>query len=93
MPRYRKRPLVVDAIQWSGGATVPLDAFCPGEWARAEARGVRWLGPDDGERIVLWNMLEHCWICCPKGHWLIRGIVGEIHPCDPGVFARTYEAV
>lgn len=25
--------------------------------------------------------------------WLIRGVVGELYPCDPDVFAQTYQSV
>jgi len=24
------------------------------------------------------------------GHYLLRGVEGELYPCDPGVFAQTY---
>lgn len=27
------------------------------------------------------------------GDWLIRGIEGELYPCKPEIFAKTYEAV
>ena len=26
------------------------------------------------------------------GDWIIRGVVGELYPCKPEVFAATYEA-
>jgi hypothetical protein len=40
---------------------------------------------------VLWNTLESQWLLCPKGHWVIRGLEGELYPCDPDVFAKSYE--
>lgn len=27
-----------------------------------------------------------------KGDWLIRGIAGELYPCKPDIFEKTYEA-
>ena len=30
---------------------------------------------------------------CEAGNWIIRGVQGEIYPCDPDIFAATYEAV
>lgn len=27
----------------------------------------------------------------PYGHWIIRGVQGEFYPCDPDIFAATYE--
>lgn len=26
-----------------------------------------------------------------SGDWIIRGIQGELYPCKPDIFARTYE--
>ena len=28
-----------------------------------------------------------------KGDWLIKGVNGELYPCKPDVFAKTYEKV
>ena len=27
------------------------------------------------------------------GDWIIRGVMGELYPCKPDVFAATYEVV
>ena len=27
------------------------------------------------------------------GDWIIRGVNGELYPCKPDIFAKTYEAV
>jgi hypothetical protein len=91
MARYRKKPVEIDAIQWQGGEYQSLERFCGHNWARADARDVSWTAPDDGERVVLWNTLESQWLLCPKGHWVIRGLQGELYPCDPEVFAKSYE--
>lgn len=92
MPKFRKKPVVIEAIQWAGGKYEDcLDRFCGHNWGRADAKEADWLGPDDGEQVVLWNTMEQQWLCCPKGHWIIRGINGELYPCDPDVFEATYE--
>lgn len=89
--RFRKKPVVIDAIQWLGGDYKCLDTFCGLNWGRNDAHEVSWLGPNDSEGVVLWNALEAQWLCCPKGHWIIRGIRGELYPCEPEVFDATYE--
>jgi len=33
------------------------------------------------------------WVTGKKGDWLVRGIEGELYPCDNWVFMRTYELV
>lgn len=92
MPMFRKKPVVIEAIQWLGGGMEPLYRFCGMHWGRADAHDVAWGPSDDGEQVVIWNTLEQQWICCPKGHCVIRGVAGELYPCDPEVFERTYEA-
>lgn len=91
--QYRKRPVQIDALLWEGGPYASVEKFCGQNWGRADAKDVAWMGPDDGEQVVLWNTLESQWLCCPKGHYIIRGIEGELYPCDPEVFRRSYEAV
>lgn len=88
--KYRKRPIVIDAIQWTGGDYKCLENFCGFNWGRADAKDVT--GPVDGEGVVVWNTKEQQWLHMPVGHWLIRGIGGELYPCDPEIFAATYTA-
>lgn len=88
--KYRKKPIEIDALQWRGGDTRELDEFCGLHWTRADARDVAWPFEDDKEQIILYNMLERQWICCPVGHWIIRGIKGEIYPCANEVFEQSY---
>jgi len=46
------------------------------------------------------RMHDHGWIdtkegghiVCP-GDWVITGVAGEIYPCKPDIFAKTYERV
>jgi hypothetical protein len=56
---------------------------------------------DDGERLCQhcgMRMHEHGWIdtlegghiVCP-GDWIITGVNGEMYPCKPDVFAKTYD--
>ena len=90
--RYRKRPVVVEAFQWTGGDTAILDRLCGLHWGRADAKEVAW-EHDDDEEVVIWNTAERLWIPVSVGHWIIRGLHGELYPCDPDIFALTYERV
>jgi hypothetical protein len=91
MSRYRKKPVVIDAIRWMGGPYEGLNDFCGLDWGRADARDVCWTGDHDGEYVVVWNKAEKQWLQCSKGHWIIRGVQGEYYPCKPDIFAMTYE--
>lgn len=92
--RYRKKAIVIDAVQWTGVNVADIRAFV------ADAVGnTRWDGyvrvdghqPDGSALISIWNAPEGQWISAPHGHWIIRGVAGEFYPCEPAIFAATYE--
>ena len=93
--KFRKKPVVVDAVRFVGGeypeSIRPLDEFCGRNWSRADA--VDEQGPADEENVVVWNTAEKQWLNVPVGHWIIRGISGELYPCAPDIFEATYEAL
>jgi hypothetical protein len=88
--RYRKKPVEVAAIRWTGGDYKTLNNFCGKNWSRADAVDCE---PHDEEQVVVWNTKEYQWLNVPVGHWVIRGVAGELYPCDPAVFEATYEPV
>lgn len=84
--KYRKKPVVIEAIQIpyrdqpDHGSTVgDLFAFM----GKAE-----WEIGNDGLRITT---LEGVMLASP-GDWIIRGVAGELYPCKPEIFDQTYEA-
>jgi hypothetical protein len=86
MAKYRKRPVVIEAVQWLNRKIV-----CPPGpmWlAEAEERGEVQL---HGDRLTI-KTLEGEMLAMP-GDWIIRDVKGEICPCKPDIFAATYEAV
>lgn len=89
--KFRKKPLVIEAERWLGGDYGWLGKFCGQNWGRADAKGYQ--QPCDEEQVVVFNSEEQCWLHVPVGHWLIRGIKGELYPCAPAVFQATYEMV
>lgn len=91
--KYRKKPVVIEVIKWDGGDYGCLNDFCGLNWGRADAHEVGWTADEDGEQVVVWNTAEKQWLQVPKGHWIIRGISGEIYPCKPDIFDATYEEV
>ncbi len=83
MALYRKKPVVIEAVQFTGDASAPeimaLDLGCEHDPA---------LGTD----VMLIHTLEGTMRADP-GDWIIRGVKGEIYPCKPDIFAATYDAV
>ena len=101
MGRYRKKPVVIEAVQFDGIETVDETptamfegSFNPPDWIwEAMALHEREVGsittvPPHALEILT---LEGTHRACP-GDWIIQGIKGELYPCKPDIFAATYEA-
>src|SRR5260221_6203229 len=82
MARYRSKPKIIDAFRWTGGPDQEEDPV----WA-CEA-----IGENVGTPAVamLIRTLEGT-MRADQGDWIIRGIAGEIYPCKPEIFAKSYE--
>ena len=73
--RYRKKPVVVDAVQWFPGQVV---------------EGVEETPHQDGEHPARCKTLEGYHGVNP-GDFIITGIKGERYPCREDIFRETYE--
>ena len=86
--QFRKKPVVIEAIQWDGNQFVgsPPDWIGDAINQRPGAEGsIIRIG--DEVRIAT---LEGDMATKP-GDWIIRGVKGELYPCKPDIFAATYE--
>lgn len=93
MGMYRKKPVVVEAIQfeYSPEGIKKLEEFCGPSlggiskarhpYAKAEAQIFTL---EDGEYVTVKHIAT-------EGDWIIKGVVGEFYPCKPEVFEQTYE--
>lgn len=95
MSKFKKKPVVIDAIRWMGGDYGVLNEFCGRNWGRADAVGSESWPSDmeDKEQVMIYNMAEQAWLPLPTRWWLIRGVQGELYPCKHEIFAETYEPV
>lgn len=92
MNAYRAKRVAVEAIRWMGGDWGPLDDFCGRNWSRADVVGAE-AQVDDDEQVVVWNTDSQQWMGVPVGHWILRGVNGELYPCSDNAFAKTHEMV
>lgn len=86
MARFRKRPIVVEAVQ--------IEA----RWFREDTDQRTLEAPGNAQEVYIdrgWRMV---YVRTPEGtmrakvgDWLIRGVAGEIYPCAEGIFRKTYE--
>lgn len=88
--KYRKKPVVIEAFQLNTAAPMPnwfVDAL--------HAKTIEPLTPGAplnrwAEEGVAIHTMEGMMAAKP-GDWIIRGIAGELYPCDPEIFAATYD--
>lgn len=92
--RYRKKPVVIEAMQWDG-TVESMRAICA--WANAPLDGdpnVDYVTSLDGGVVRVDDPLCHTLegpLTISRGDWIIRGVEGEFYPCKPGIFRATYE--
>lgn len=84
MPQFRKKPVVVEAVQWRFGDK-PLDCMIPyGDSV------VDYSGNYDGFYFIQTREGIHH---VSDGDWIIKGVKGEFYPCKPDIFEATYDIV
>ena len=81
--RYRKKPVEVEALEWTGANLDALRAFAGDE--NLTCPGSRY------SDLSVWNEQEHDWIKVPFGHSIVKGKLGELYPISPAAIAETYE--
>jgi hypothetical protein len=77
--KFRKRPVEIEAVQWTGGNLEEIEAL---------ASGLR-LVTQDEEKLLI-HTLEGA-MTANIGDWIIRE--GEVYPCKPDIFEDTYARV
>lgn len=83
---YRKKPLDVPAIQWTGreDSLLAIISFAGGHVREFLT----------GENILeVYDKLHDSWIKVFVGQWILRGTEGEFYPHDDEPFRRNYEKV
>lgn len=85
MAKYRKKPVVIEAVQWDGSEDSTYEVM---KWCNSD-KVFHAIGPGTLEEITI-DTLEGE-MCASVGDWIIRGIKGELYPCKPDIFAATYE--
>lgn len=89
MARFRKKPVVIEAVRYLGKGNM-ADRDVP-EWLW-DALANKVAEPTNGTDPFIIHTLEGDHVCSP-GDWIIRGVKGELYPCKPEIFEMTYEAV
>lgn len=88
--QYVKRPVVINALQWTGDNLEEVMAFCAGDssyelMARTGCELVIHTLEDGRDKVA-----KHV---ASRGDFIIQGVQGEFYACRPDIFELTYVAV
>ena len=75
--KYRKKPIVIEAVRWTGDNLSEIQRFYKFDEILV------------GDTIKI-NTLEGI-MTANKGDWIIKGVKGEFYPCKPDIFEATYD--
>lgn len=88
MDRYRKKPVVVEAVRWDGSlkSTKDVTRWCGGAYDFA-------VKPSDHTDKAEWIFIPTLEgvMRADVGDWIIKGVKGEFYPCKNEIFEETYE--
>lgn len=85
---YRKRPVAVEALEWTGVNVEQLIEWTRGKFAAAPRDHT---DPDITAQVF--DELHATWVGVKTGQHVVRGVRGEFYPIAPDVLAETYEPV
>jgi hypothetical protein len=85
MPKFRKKPIVIEAIQWDGFIETIEDM--KDSWGQEFILSA--INYKDYFGITTLEGVMNVSI----GDYIIKGIQGEFYPCKPDIFEKTYELV
>ena len=92
--KYRKKPVVIEAIQWNGFNHSDIERLAEG-YGRVEVDindAAYQAGVHPPTVRIYIHTLEGI-MEATKGDFIIRGIAGELYPCKPDIFEKSYEPV
>lgn len=83
MSKYRKKPVVIDAVQFTGQNIQEI-------WDEFGVADI--YGPVEDDPCAYIFTLEGK-MKVDIGDWVIQGVNGEHYPCKTDIFDKTYEEV
>ena len=78
MSKFRKKPVIVDAVQWNGKNIDEILSFASSSTYRDSNIYIQTL---EGEMLA------------NQSDWIIKGVNGEFYPCKSDIFEKTYDPV
>lgn len=99
--KYRKKPVVIEAIQFDGTNAHQICEWVEGKqidnpFAMTGNCYIKQYGIPDTEPLqCIWRLVIKTLegeMEANQDDWIIKGVKGEFYPCKPDIFEATYEA-
>lgn len=84
--KFRKRPVVIEAHQFNGHNRYEIIMAL--DLNEAQARSLVAVNPL-GSTLFITTLEGE--MKASAGDWIIKGVNGELYPCKPDIFEKTYE--
>lgn len=81
--RYRKRPVEIEALQWTGNNGADLQSWCGED---------RFLFSDKDGSACLYVAANDAWLDLEKSEWIAKDRLG-FYPIKNDMFHESYESV
>lgn len=82
MPKYTKKPVEIEAVQWTGENLLEILNFCSSCFSYER----------NGLKVLTISTLEGN-MNASYGDFIIKGVKGEFYACKPDIFEMTYDKV
>lgn len=95
--KYRKKPVEIEAIEWTGTNINEVLDFINEDDRWKEGIDSKYVGGPEIEHTPTLGTLDiptlEGTMTASPNDWIIRGIKGEIYPCKPDIFQGSYDKV
>ena len=96
--KYRKKPIVIEAFRYDGDLMNSSGEFYVPQWAvdALIIDGILFYDSPEYENeppCELYVQTLEGKMLVSVGDYIIQGINGELYPCKPDIFEKTYETV
>ena len=88
MKKYRKKPVVIEAIQYDGHNLREI-----AEFVNVDSDILDMVDNDVNLSLMPVIKTLEGDMLISKGDYVIKGVQGEFYPCKPDIFEQTYEEV
>jgi hypothetical protein len=87
-PTYRKKPIDVPAVQWTGDNLDELVNFTNCQFSETSEHD---RAGEPELTAEVFDKLHSTWVRLRTGDYVLKGTQGEFYPCARSVFEETYE--